>query len=236
MKIWALGDTHLSLDNRIDKPMDVFGGEWKEHADKLKANWLEKVSPEDTVLICGDISWGLKLDEAMADLDFLHELPGCKVLTKGNHDLWWTSISKIDNLYDDMVFVQNKAFEIADGVCVCGTRGWACPGSDGFDEHERKIYERELSRLELSLQDAVAKRARYIISMLHYPPTNEHLQPSGFTELMTRYGVKTCVYGHLHGHDAFHRGLKGILNGVEYKLVSLDYIKCDPILLDEIEE
>ncbi|MGN0709428.1 MAG: metallophosphoesterase [Anaerovoracaceae bacterium] len=234
MKIYALGDTHLSLGPGVDKPMEVFGSEWEDHAERLRKNWMEKITPDDTVLICGDISWGLRLDEAMPDLEFLHGLPGEKVLTKGNHDLWWTSVSKLNGLHDDMIFLQNKAFEVSDGICVCGTRGWTCPGSDGFEEHDEKIYEREVGRLRLSLEDAEKKNASEKICMLHYPPTNEHFQPSGFTDLMTEHGVKLCIYGHLHGHDAWRRGIRGILNGVDYRLVSLDHIKCDPVLIEEI--
>ena len=234
MKIFAFGDPHLSMDPRIEKPMDIFGGEWENHAEKLKACWESKVSPEDTVLICGDISWGLKLDEAMADLEWLHRLPGRKVITKGNHDLWWASISKLNKLYDDMVFIQNTSLEIADGLFVCGTRGWICPGTEGFDEHDRKISDRELMRLDFSIKDAVKQGAKEIICMLHYPPTNEKYQPSGFTEMMEDSPAKLCLYGHLHGRDTFHRGIKGNLNGVEYMLVSLDYVHCDPVLIREL--
>ena len=127
-----------------------------------------------------------------------------------------------------MNFMHNEAYMIGD-LAICGTRGWNCPGTDGFDEHDRKIYDRELLRLRASLDDGVKKGAKEIIGVLHYPPTNDNHQVSGFTELMTEYGVKLCVYGHLHGKDKFRRGLQGVLNGVEYKLVSLDYLNADPL-------
>ena len=133
-----------------------------------------------------------------------------------------------------MKFVQNSCTIIeADGqngrVAVCGTRGWICPGTDGFSEHDRKIYDREAARLKMSLEDAKKAGADTIIGVLHFPPTNDKQQKSAFTDLLTQYGVKTCVYGHLHGKDAFKNGMQGVYNGVEYKLVSLDYLEGRPV-------
>ena len=235
MKIYAIGDVHLSLDSRIEKPMDVFGPKWANHAERLKENWIEVVRPEDVVVVCGDISWGLRLEEAMADLMFLNDLPGHKVLTKGNHDLWWNSVSKLNAISEDMTFLQNTAYMVEAGrkIAIAGTRGWICPGTDGFDEHDKKIYERELIRLRFSLQDAKSKGADEIIAAIHYPPSNDKFQESGFTDLMEEFGVKTCVYGHLHGREAFKNGYKGVWNGVEYKLVSLDYVEAKPVLIYE---
>ena len=243
MKIFAIGDLHLSFDERVEKPMDVFGEAWADHDEKLYNNWKETVSEDDLVIICGDISWGLRQDEALADLEWIHRLPGKKVFFKGNHDLWWQSVNKLNKIYEDnsMVFVQNKCFiieKISDGsqlkTAICGTRGWTCPGTEGFTEHDRKIYDREIARLKLSLDDAKNQGAEQIIAALHFPPTNDKQQPSDFTKLLTQYGVKTCVYGHLHGKDSFGNGIKSVLNGVEYKLVSLDYLQCKPILLWEM--
>lgn len=229
MSIYAIGDLHLAFDERIEKPMDVFGDAWHNHYVKLKQCWEENIKREDTVIICGDLSWGLKLEEAMADLDWIHNLPGKKIITKGNHDLWWSSISKLNKLYEDMHFLQNASIITSEGVAICGSRGWVCPGSDGFDEHDQKIYDREVHRLELSLEDAKRLGAEHIIAALHYPPTNDKHQESGFTQLLSSYGVKTCIYGHLHGKDAFKNGIKGIFNGVEYRLVSLDYLDACPV-------
>ena len=233
MAIFAIGDLHLSLDERIEKPMDVFGKSWADHDERLKQNWIETVGTSDTVIISGDVSWGLKLDEAMADLEFIMELPGKKVITKGNHDLWWGSVSKLNSLSDDLVFLQNKSYMMDDGLAICGTRGWICPGTDGFDAHDRKIYERELMRLEMSIEDGLRNGAKEFICSLHYPPSNDKFQESGFTEMLSRYNVKTCVYGHLHGRDAFKNGYKGYWNGVEYKLVSLDYVNATPVKIHE---
>lgn len=229
MSIYAIADLHLSFDERIAKPMDIFGDRWANHADRVREEWLARICPEDTVLIAGDISWGLRLDEAMADLEWIHGLPGHKVIIKGNHDLWWTSIGKLNGLYEDITFLQNHCYVVPDtGIAICGTRGWICPGTSGFDEHDRKIYERELLRLQYSLDDAKQTGAEKLIAALHYPPTNDKMQPSGFTEMLSSYGVSECVYGHLHGAEIFRNGLKGTLNGVRYRLISLDYVKCVP--------
>ncbi len=230
MAIYAIGDPHLSFDERIEKPMDVFGKEWENHADRLKENWERAVTEDDLVIVCGDISWGLREEEAMADILWLDALPGRKVVIKGNHDLWWTSVSRLNAISERMTFLQNTVFTWGD-VGICGTRGWICPGTEGFAAHDEKIYRRELLRLEMSLQEAKKAGCGTLIAALHYPPTNNKLQPSGFTELLAAYGVRTCVYGHLHGPDAYHSGFKGTLNGVTYKLVSLDYVGAVPQLI-----
>lgn len=232
MSIFAIGDLHLSFDERISKPMDIFGSRWENHAERLKQNWEENIGEDDTVLVCGDISWGLRLEEAMADFRWIESLPGRKIITKGNHDLWWGSVKKLNSISENIRFLQNDATLVFDEdrrICICGTRGWICPGTEGFDEHDEKIFKRELIRLEMSLKEAKKQEPDLIIAMLHYPPCNDKFQPSEFTNMLSRYGVKTCIYGHLHGKDAFKNGFQGILNGVEYKLVSLDYIEANPI-------
>lgn len=211
--------------------MDIFGPSWVNHHEKVRKNWEEKVGEEDLVIIPGDVSWGLRADEAMADLRWIHRLPGRKVITKGNHDLWWTSVTRLNRLYDDMTFLQNHCYMTAEGVAVCGTRGWICPGTEGFDEHDEKIYNRELLRLEFSLKEAEKAGAKMIIAALHYPPTNDKLQGSGFTRMLEDFNVRMCVYGHLHGKDAFKNGIKGVFNGIEYRLVSLDYVEGEPQLI-----
>ncbi len=233
MKIFAIGDLHLSFGEGIEKPMDVFGELWKDHTERLKEKWNLTVSPEDIVIICGDISWGLRLNEAEADFEWISKLNGKKVIFKGNHDLWWQSAGRLNRLYgsENMVFVQNNCHMIEfEGrrIAICGSRGWICPGQDGFSENDRRIYDREVGRLRLSLEDGKKSGADQIIGVLHFPPTNDKMQSSGFTELMSMYGVETCVYGHLHGKDAFKNGIKGVFNGVRYELVSLDYLDAEP--------
>ncbi len=228
MKIFAIADLHLSFDERIKKPMDIYGGQWVNHTERLKANWEENITKEDTILIPGDISWALKKEEAYADLEWIHNLPGKKIITKGNHDLWWSSIGKLNKLYEDITFLQNDFFIVED-IAICGCRGWVCPGSDDFGQHDNKIYERELLRLEFSLSAAEKAGFKKIIGMMHYPPTNDSMHKSGFTELYSKYGVNKVVYGHLHGKEGYKNGFKGVMNGVEYILVSLDYLQCKPL-------
>ncbi len=229
MRIFALGDPHLSLST--DKPMDIFGPNWDNHAARLEAAWRAAVQPEDAVLLPGDISWGMSLDEAKADLAFLAALPGTKVLLRGNHDYWWNSISKVRAaLPGGMHAVQNDSLVLG-GVAVLGTRGWVCPGSTLFDPAvDQKLYERELIRLELSLKSAPAGMPK--LCMLHYPPFNERRQQSGFTELLEAYGVERAVYGHLHG-KACRNAFEGIRNGVEYTLCSADHLEFAPKLILE---
>ncbi|MEA4970360.1 MAG: metallophosphoesterase [Candidatus Pelethousia sp.] len=229
MRIFALGDPHLSLST--DKPMDIFGPNWDDHAARLEAAWRAAVQPEDAVLLPGDISWAMSLNEAKADLAFLAALPGTKVLLRGNHDYWWSSISKVRAaLPAGMHAVQNDSLVLS-GMAVLGTRGWVCPGSALFDPAtDQKLYERELIRLELSLKSAPAGLPK--LCMLHYPPFNERRQQSGFTELLEAYGVERAVYGHLHG-KACRNAFEGRRNGVEYILCSADHLEFIPKLILE---
>ncbi len=232
MSIFAIGDLHLSFDERVDKPMDVFGHLWDGHEERLKKNWIENISDRDTVILAGDLSWALQKDEAYKDIEWIHELPGRKVVIKGNHDLWWTGIKKLNQLHEDVYFLQNTFFD-AEGTAICGSRGWTCPGSDSFTQKDEKIYRRELLRVEASLKLAKEEGYEEIIGALHYPPTNDKMQVSGFTELFEKYDVRKVVYGHLHGPDVFGNGLQGNLNGVSYSLVSLDYLKAMPMKVKE---
>ena len=210
--------------------MDVFGGAWEGHDKRLRDVWLRLVEPEDTVIIAGDISWALKLEQAKADLAWLDTLPGTKLLVRGNHDLWWTSMKKMRGLYESVKFIQNDSFELEDCV-VCGTRGWTCPGEPDFSEEtDRKIYERELIRLDMSLKSASACGKDIIVAM-HFPPVNRKQEPSGFTDLFGSYSVKRVVYGHLHGVSVFKNGPQGEIGGIEYSLVSLDKLQAAPLLI-----
>ncbi len=230
MSIYALSDLHLSFT--ADKPMSIYGEAWKDHEEQIKNNWTRLVTPEDTVLIPGDISWGLKPDEATEDLAWVAALPGKKVLVKGNHDLWWTSISRLNSLYPDMYFLQNTCY-VAEGWHICGCRGWICPEDPDFTQHDDKIYKRELLRLRMSLDAAVKAGAERILAMLHYPPTCGGLEKSGFTEVFKEYGVKQVIYGHLHGPEGQMKCLRGLHDGTLYRLVACDYVGCKPVLLIE---
>ena len=161
MKIFALGDTHLSFDDdgKEYKPMDIFGEHWHNHSQRLRVNWLELVSDEDVVLIPGDVSWAMDLQQAKVDLAFLMELPGKKIMIKGNHELWWDSISKVRNILPDGFYaIQNDYVQLGDDIAICGSRGWQCPDGPFADSQDEKIYKRELVRLELSLASRSEER------------------------------------------------------------------------------
>ena len=227
--LYAIADLHLATDPSIgDKSMDMFGGAWVGHAQRLRDIWLRLVEPQDVVFIPGDISWALKLEEAKADLAWIDSLPGTKVLLRGNHDLWWGSMKKMRGLYESVRFIQNDCCEFDDFV-LCGSRGWLCPGDPDFTEStDRKIYLRELLRLEMSLSSAAACGKR-IVAATHFPPMNRDHEPSGFTELYKKYGVKTALFGHLHGESAFRNAPEGEFDGVNYRLVSLDRLGAAPL-------
>ena len=226
MGLYAISDLHLSFSS--DKPMDIYGGWWINHTETIKENWIKNIGEDDTVLIPGDISWALKLEDAKSDLDWIDNLPGHKIVVKGNHDLWWSTIAKINKLNTKINFLQNNYFAYEE-FAICGSRGWVCPGDKDFTLHDEKIYKREVNRLKLSLE--AARRDGFVkyIVMLHYPPTNENFEASGFTELLEEFEVGTLVYGHLHGKDGVAKGLQGEKNRVNYYLTSVDYLMCNPI-------
>lgn len=223
MKIFAISDLHLST--AVDKPMDIFGGAWLNYWEDIKEDWQKKVGAEDIVLIAGDISWGMTLEEAQADLDEIAKLPGKKVFIKGNHDLWWSSYSKVKSvLADDMYAIQNNSVKIGE-VVIAGTRGWTV-AEDGAAEDDVKIFLREQQRLKLSLDDAKGKLkdGERLILMMHYPPYNAKYDDSEFTKIIDEYGVKTVVFGHLHGRNC-RADLHVTKNGADYFLTSCDQLQ-----------
>jgi uncharacterized protein len=222
--IFAIGDLHLSFST--EKPMDIFGEQWIDHPKSIQRHWQETVGDEDWVLVPGDLSWAMKLEEAKVDLEWIGKLPGKKIIIRGNHDYWWTTISKVrKSLPPNMFALQNDAMQIGD-IAICGTRGWNCPGSHDFDEHDEQIYKREVGRLRLALECAKKLSARIWV-MLHYPPTNEKCQPSLFSDLMREYRVEHCIYGHLHG-EGHRAALLGEYEGTQYHLVSCDFLHFAP--------
>ena len=228
MALFSIADLHLSFTS--EKPMDIYGGWWINHTETIRNNWIQNIGEDDTVLIPGDISWALRLEDAKEDLSWLDSLPGKKIAVKGNHDLWWSSISKLSKLSLDINFIQNNFFQYED-YAICGTRGWICPGDKDFTIHDDKIYKREINRLMLSLNTAKGAGYKKYIAMLHFPPTNENMDQSGFTELLEQYGVEAVVYGHLHNKEGFSKGIKGEVNGIKYYLTSCDAIECNPLKL-----
>ena len=236
MKLFALGDPHLSFDadGNEYKPMGIFGEGWQNHGEKISTHWLECVTADDVVLLPGDISWAMTLEEFEPDLKFLAGLPGQKIIAKGNHDLWWDSLSKIKKILPEgFAVLQNNSFVFGD-IAVCGTRGWTCPDGAFSDPHDEKIFQRELGRLKLSL-DSVPKHVNHKIVMLHYPPVNGKHEKSAFTELMEQYGVELCLYGHLHSY-ALQNAFEGNHWGIDFQLVSADYLGFKPKYICEIKE
>ena len=232
MRIFAIGDLHLPGGDK--KPMDVFGAHWENHFERISEDWRKRVTEQDVVLIPGDISWAMQLDRALEDLRRIGTLPGRKLILRGNHDYWWSSLTQLrSNLPENMHAVQNDAYDVGD-VVFCGTRGWTLPqpGSaetaDGpAGTQDEKIYRREVMRLEMSLQAARRLAGeRPVFAMMHYPPLLPEYARSGteFTRLLTQYGVCRCVYGHLHG-PSVQRGYTGLYHGVQYDLVSCDALR-----------
>ncbi len=220
--IYAISDLHLSF--LVNKPMDMFGVNWKNHYKKIKEDWNLKVKSDDLVLIPGDVSWAMDLEDASLDFDFISKLPGEKIFVKGNHDYWWNSLSKLNNKYSNsnFIFLQNTSV-LYNNISICGTRGWLCPNDINYTKEDEKIYNRELIRLESSLKKKDI-RSEEIIVMMHYPPMNENKEESGFVKLFYKYNVNTVIYGHLHGKDSFINAPIGNINGINYKLVSADYL------------
>jgi uncharacterized protein len=230
MALYAISDLHLSLG--IDKPMDIFGGRWVNYMQTLKAEWLETIRDDDFVVIPGDISWATYLKQAEDDFRMIDALPGRKIISKGNHDYWWTTVSKLMefkevNNFKTISFLHNNCFRF-ENTALCGTRGWKCPGDDDFDEEDDKLYKRELIRLELSLRNAIEMKVEDLLAIMHFPPFNSKRERSGFVELMMKYGVKKCIYGHLHG-EGQRNAINGIRDGISFRLVSADYLKFKPL-------
>lgn len=227
MSLYALSDLHLSFS--CDKPMDIFGPSWYKHHERIKENWEAIVNPKDTVLISGDISWSMRIEDSIEDLNYLHLLPGRKILGKGNHDYFWNSINKLNSLYEDMEFLQNNAFLYED-IAICGTRGWIVPnGASDFSDHDKKIYRREMIRLELSLEEGRRIGGKDFIVMTHYPPFNEKCEMNPFIELLLKYNVKRCIYGHIHGEGI--KKTREEIEGIEFLLTSSDALFFNPLKL-----
>ena len=221
MRLFAIGDLHLPGGQ--EKPMDVFGGHWEGHFERIAKNWQFRVTDEDVVLIPGDTSWAMQLSAAIPDLQAIGALPGRKILIKGNHDYWWGGIGQVRRaLPESMMAIQHDAVDLGCAV-VCGTRGWAYPTQETpLSQEDERIFNREMIRLGLALQSA-AKLAgeRPIVVMLHYPPLYLHDRDTPFTHLLEKYPVHTVVYGHLHG-AGIRAGFNGVWNGIRYVLSSCD--------------
>ena len=231
MAIFAISDLHLSTT--CDKPMNVFSSKWDNYTEKMRENWNKIVSENDYVIIPGDISWATYLEDAVTDFAYIHSLNGKKLISKGNHDYWWTTLNKMnlflnENGFDSISIMKNTAYMIGD-TAICGTRGWIIPSSAVGED--AKIFEREKQRLILSLEDASAMGAKNIICAMHYPPVSKESENSEFLDIMNAYGVKRCIYGHLHGISHASAPI-GIFSGIKLQLVSCDYLNFIPMLIE----
>ncbi len=227
MAIYVIADLHLSFND--PKPMSIFGTNWKNHEEKIKKDWISKVKNDDTVLLLGDFSWAMHLNETLKDFEYLNSLPGKKILLRGNHDYWWTTKTKMEKFikesgFENIAFMQNDSIEIENKI-FCGTRGWSLLNTE--TDNSRKIISRECIRLELSIQNALSKyqEGKEIIVCMHYPPilkTNiEKNEFSDFFRILKKYNIKKCFYGHLHG-TSIKEALEGDVLGIELHLVSAD--------------
>lgn len=239
MAIYALSDLHLSFnkpvslydidpEQDIDKPMDVFG--WRRHYNLIRDHWIDTVKPDDTILIPGDISWAMKLDIARYDFDWINQLPGKKIMSPGNHCYYVQSKKKVRAALPPGMQWIDADYTIAEGKVIAATRGWTLPGDRFYnEENDRKIYERQVGRLQLALEMAEREQpGKEKIVMLHYPPLTMMSKESGFMDLMKKYAVKLCVYGHLHG-KAREDAIEGDVDGIELRLVACDAIGFCPV-------
>ena len=227
MALYAIGDLHLCLG--APKPMDVFGGNWQGYMEKLWEG-IRVICPEDTTVLLGDLSWALDLDGARADFAWIDEIPGKKIILKGNHDYWWSTASKFYNFckandFSDQFILNNNHYVYGD-LAICGTRGWFYEESRS-GEHDEKVFKRELLRLEASLKSAGEMEKAVF---LHYPPRYKGYECPEILELLHKYEVKKCFYGHLHG-PSHGLAVEGLWDGVEYKLVSADRLDFKPYLV-----
>lgn len=229
MSVYAIADLHLSFG--VDKPMDIFYG-WDNYVEKIEKNWKKLVSENDTVIIPGDISWGINYKEALPDLKWINELPGKKILLKGNHDLWWDTMSKNNRLkeehsLDTITFLMNSAEEVED-IAVCGTRSWFFDAEKSAD---KKVLLREVGRLQRSIDEA-KKTGKEPVVFLHYPPLSLLEECEEIIECLKANGIKRCYYGHIHGKSSIS-AFNGEKYGIRFKLISADMLGFCPYLISK---
>lgn len=228
MSLFAIADLHLSLGE--DKPMDIFAG-WNDYVARLKSNWNKLITDKDTVVIAGDISWAMKLEDTYTDFKFINELPGNKFFLKGNHDYWWSTKSKMDsflraNNLDTISILFNNAYEV-DNYAICGTRGWFLE-SDSQDDI--KVLNREVGRLTASIECAIGTGKEPVV-FLHYPPIFGNVKCNPIFDVLLKYNIKKCYYGHIHGQRNMRNAFEGICDGIDFKLISCDKLSFMPILV-----
>ncbi|MCH5151066.1 MAG: metallophosphoesterase [Clostridiales bacterium] len=223
MKVFAISDLHLSTV--VEKPMDVFGKSWENYFELISEDWKAKVTEDDVVLLPGDFSWAMRMDEALPDFEMVAKLPGKKVILRGNHDYWWNTLSQVRNAIPQGFYaLQNDCLRFGD-VLICGTRGWICPDGDNLTAEDTKIYLRENERLKLSIaaMQKIRKPEDKVIAIMHFPPFNGRYDDSDFTRLFIEAGITTVVYGHLHGKDC-RANLHMKKFGIDFYLTSCDLV------------
>jgi hypothetical protein len=234
--IWSISDLHLSSVK--PKPMDIFGSHWRNHAQRIAEAWHQRVRPDDWVLIAGDISWAMKINEALPDLQWIDALPGRKVMIKGNHDYWWNRVGPIrPYLPPTITALEADATDIGEAI-VCGTRGWMTPETIGFNlETDMRVYNRELGRLEraLAMAQRLSNQERPIIVMIHYPPFVNG-NPTGFATRIAAAGASACLYGHLHRSEDWGLAVQGRVDDVFYQLTACDYLGFGPVAVRGLSE
>ncbi len=228
MALFAIADLHLSLGT--NKPMDVFEG-WHNYVEKIETNWRKIVKDTDTVVIAGDISWAMKLEDTAKDFDFINKLPGKKIILKGNHDYWWTTKRKMDNYLDDMGFhtikILHNSCEVVGDIAVCGTRGWMYNSSS---EEDIKITKREAGRLRTSILTAIDEGKEPVV-FLHYPPVYDVYISEEILNVLEEFSIKRCYFGHIHGKLASKKTTIGDYNGIKMALIACDYLNFCPLLV-----
>ncbi|MBE6912614.1 MAG: serine/threonine protein phosphatase [Ruminococcaceae bacterium] len=228
MALYTISDLHLSKS--VDKPMDVFGPLWEDYENRLLAGF-EKLSEDDITVIQGDISWAMSMSDSLLDFKFIDSLPGKKIISKGNHDYWWDTATKIKRFFSEneittIDILHNNAFSVGN-FAICGTRGWFYEEENG---NSRKIYDREIGRLKRSLEEGIKTGADRILCFLHYPPICSGYECDEITDMLRDFGVERCFYGHLHGYG--HKSaFEGVHKNVDYSLVSADYLAFDPYFI-----
>jgi uncharacterized protein len=227
MRVFSISDLHLSADGQ--KPMDMFGPDWVGHREKVAANWRRIVAPDDLVLLCGDLSWAMRLDDALPDLHFIESLPGTKYFIRGNHDYWYSSPGKVRAVLGPSLHTLRFDAAVVAGVGICGVRGWAAPGSAGFDpEADTRYWLREVARLRLSLDALAALDWDVAVAMFHHPPAAD-VDGSEMTRMVAEAGVRHCVYGHIHATTVGL--LPSEIDGVSYRCTSADLVAFTPVLV-----
>ena len=227
MKVFAISDLHLSFSQ--DKPMDIFGAHWNNYTEKISNNWSNKVGDDDVVVIAGDVSWAMRIEDAVKDVNWIKNLPGKKIIIRGNHDYWWGSLTKVRQIAGEICVLQNDAVKYGNNV-FCGSRGWILPNSKDFGKNDEKIYARELIRLKMSLDNANRLRqdGDKLFAILHYPPIDGDEPDDQMEKLFKAYGVETVIYGHVHGKPIGDANTK-VINGIKYYITSCDLLNFDPI-------